>query len=173
MEKFITEQHYSKFGHFGTHFDIMQGVFPLEYCRRNGKIFDVSFVKEREIFIEDINTAEISADDFVIFYTGTMQKEGYGTTEYFNSGPEFSKELIDFLIEKKVSLIGFDMAGICRVERHAIVDQYCADNGIFIIENLDNLQSLIKKTSPFIVHTYPLKLKGYSGLPSRVIAEIN
>jgi hypothetical protein len=31
-------------GHLGTHFDVMNREFPLEYTRRNGIVFDVSDV---------------------------------------------------------------------------------------------------------------------------------
>ena len=38
-------------GHLGTHFDVMNKELPLEYTKRNGIVFDVSNVKNREIWI--------------------------------------------------------------------------------------------------------------------------
>ena len=40
-------------GHLGTHFDVMDKVFPLEYSRREGIVFDVSEAGE-EISLSDI-----------------------------------------------------------------------------------------------------------------------
>lgn len=36
-------------GHLGTHFDIMDKQFPLEYTERKMILFDVPDVKERDI----------------------------------------------------------------------------------------------------------------------------
>ncbi len=38
-------------GHIGTHFDAMDKEFPLEYTQRNGIVFDVSHVINRDIQI--------------------------------------------------------------------------------------------------------------------------
>ena len=41
-------------GHLGTHFDVMNKEFPLEYTERKGFVFDVSNVVGRDIDIVDI-----------------------------------------------------------------------------------------------------------------------
>ena len=41
-------------GHIGTHFDVMEREFPLEYTERKGVAFDVSSIFDRDIEIEDI-----------------------------------------------------------------------------------------------------------------------
>ena len=46
-------------GHLGTHFDVMNKEFPLEYTERNGIVFDVSKVKNREIDIADIDMDKV------------------------------------------------------------------------------------------------------------------
>ena len=56
-------------GHLGTHFDVMNKEFPLEYTKRNGLIFDVSTVEDRDIDIEDISLDTVEADMFIAFYT--------------------------------------------------------------------------------------------------------
>ncbi len=38
-------------GHLGTHFDVMNKEFPLEYTQREGIIFDVSSAEERNIHL--------------------------------------------------------------------------------------------------------------------------
>lgn len=42
-------------GHLGTHFDVMNKEFPLEYTERKGIVFDVSGIKDRDIDIADID----------------------------------------------------------------------------------------------------------------------
>ncbi|WP_291583554.1 cyclase family protein [Clostridium sp. UBA6640] len=161
-------------GHIGTHFDVMDKEFSLDNTERNGKVFDVSHIKDREIEIDDIDITAIKENDFVMFYTGSLKGKGYGTKEYFKNYPELSEKLIQYLLDKKVSIIGIDTAGIRKPSEHVKIDQYCADNNVFVIENLDNLEILLEETmnKEFKVHTYPINIEGMSGLCSRVIAEI-
>ena len=157
-------------GHVGTHFDVMDREFPLSYTKRRGIVFDVRGIFEREIGLLDIDISKAQKDGFVIFYTGFTEVEGYGTKRYFSSHPELSHELIDALVEKGVSVIGVDFAGIRRGKEHIPKDKYCADRGVFVIENLINLSPLLKLDG-FTVHTYPMNIVGVTGLPCRVIAE--
>ena len=123
-------------GHLGTHFDVMNKEFPLEYTERNGIVFDVSNVKDRDITVADIDISRVTKDMFVAFYTGFIEKEGYGTKKYFTEHPQLSNELIDALLQKNVSIIGVDFAGVRRGKEHTPMDQHCADRGVFIVENL-------------------------------------
>ena len=157
-------------GHLGTHFDVMNKDFPLEYTRRQGVIFDVSSVGERDIEITDIDIDKVTKDSFVIFYTGHIEKVGYGKGGYFKEHPQLSNELIDALLEKEISIIGVDFAGIRRGAEHTPKDQYCADRGTFVIENLCNLKSVLGSES-FTVYTFPMAFTEVTGLPCRVIIE--
>lgn len=69
-------------GHLGTHFDVMNKEFPLEYTKRKGIIFDVSQNCDREIEVTDIDITKVEKDMFVIFYTGYSDREEYGTKKY-------------------------------------------------------------------------------------------
>ena len=162
------------FGHLGTHFDAMNKEFPLEFVKREGLVFNVRDIMEREILPEDIDMSLVKEDMFVAFYTGFIDDEGYGTKKYFTEHPELSNELIDILLDKKVSIIGVDFAGVRRGAEHTPKDQYCADRGVFIIENLCNLEKILqgKNYEVFTVNTYPVNFEGMSGLPCRVVGEI-
>lgn len=212
-------------GHLGTHFDVMDKEFPLEYTRRQGIVFDVSkAAKEgREIGLEDVGLAagtdasasvepsagaaasaslessvgadasasvELSASVgtaagrdaepairegmFVAFFTGFIEREGYGSKAYFREHPQLSKALIEELVRRKVSLIGVDFAGVRRGREHTPTDQYCADRGVFIIENLCALGEVAaaSKDGRFTAHTYPMRYAEMTGLPCRVVAEV-
>ena len=62
-------------GHLGTHFDVMNKEFPLEYTERNGIVFDVRTVTDRDIDVKDIDIDKVSTDMFVAFYTGFIEDE--------------------------------------------------------------------------------------------------
>ena len=66
-------------GHLGTHFDVMNKEFPLDYTERKGIVFDVTSVKDRDIDIPDLDMKLIEEDMFVAFHTGFIEREGYGT----------------------------------------------------------------------------------------------
>ncbi|WP_320952166.1 cyclase family protein [Hungatella effluvii] len=159
-------------GHLGTHFDVMNKEFPLEYTERNGIVFDVSNVTNRDIDLSDIDLDLIKQDMFVAFYTGFIEKEGYGGHTYFTEHPQLSNELIEALLDNGVSIIGVDFAGVRRGKEHTPKDQYCADKGVFIIENLCNLKSVLNAGGSFTACTYPMNYAEMTGLPCRVIARI-
>lgn len=159
-------------GHLGTHFDVMNKEFPLEYTERCGIVFDVSKVKNRDIDIEDIDVQSIEKDTFVAFYTGFIEKVGYGGKIYFTEHPQLSNELIDILLNEGVSIIGVDFAGVRRGKEHTPKDQYCADRGVFIVENLCNLKGVIEAGGLFTAYTFPMSYEGMTGLPCRVVAKI-
>lgn len=169
-----TNKNLEKAGHIGTHFDVMDGEFSIENILTKGKVFDISHIKTGEVKATDLNLSTVQENDFVMFYSGILKEYAYGTKDYFSTYIELSDELIDYLINKKVSFIGVDMAGAKKPEDHPRIDQYCADRGIFIIENLNNLDLLLKETSgkPFTVYTFPVNMSGFSGLPCRVVAEV-
>ena len=163
-------------GHIGTHFDVMNTTFDFESIKLPGKIIDVSGVRERDIDISDLGATEIRAHDFVIFHTGFLQAVGYGTPayRYRMDHPQLARDLLRLLIEKQVSLIGLDAPGVRRGDEHAPTDQWCADHGVFIVENLANTGLLLQAAGqrPFTVYTFPLSIAELTGLPCRVIAEI-
>lgn len=133
------------FGHLGTHFDVMNKEFPLEFTKRKGIAFDVSGIVDRDIDVCDIDISLVKADMFIAFSTGFIEKEEYGSKNYFTSHPQLSNELIDQLLGRGVSIIGIDCAGVRRGIEHTPKDQYCADRGVFIIENLCNLGKVLNK----------------------------
>ena len=59
-----------------------------------------------------------------------------------------------------------------RGAEHTPTDQYCADQGVFIIENLCNLNSVLVHGMNFKAHTYPMNYAEMTGLPCRVVAEV-
>lgn len=159
-------------GHLGTHFDVMNKEFPLEYTRREGIVFDVSAIGGRDIGVADIDMDKVKKNQFVAFYTGRIEEEPYGTKAYFAQHPQLSVELIDALLNREISIIGIDCSGIRCGKEHTPMDQHCADRGVFVVENLCNLGALVRAGGRFTAHTYPVSYSGMTGLPCRVIAEM-
>ncbi|MBN7772346.1 cyclase family protein [Clostridium aminobutyricum] len=161
-------------GHLGTHFDVMNKEFPLDYVERKGIVFDVSSVQDREIDSADIDMSAINQKMFVAFYTGFIEDEGYGSQTYFKEHPQLAHELIEELVQKEVSIIGIDFAGVRRGREHTPKDQYLADRGIFVIENLCNLANILQgeKQATFTANTYPVNYTDMTGLPCRVVAKL-
>ena len=169
----------------GTHFDVMNKVFPLEYMELDGVIFDVTNNHKKVAigtdgtFVDEIGTSDIDLDAvkegmFVAFHTGFIEQEGYATKRYFTEHPQLSFDLIHALLDKHVSIIGVDFAGVRNGKEHTPTDQLCADQGVFIVENLCNLSSVLegKKQVMYKIGTYPVKFEGQTGLPCRVVARI-
>jgi kynurenine formamidase len=165
----------SAFGHVGTHLDVMNKEFPLENSVLKGSIINVSSVRGKDIEIVDADLSHIVEGDFVLFYSGFLKETGYGTELYSKNHPQLSQDLVRSLVENRVRMIGIDAAGIRRGTEHAPADQYCADNGVFVVENLANLDVLCSLAGKrrFTVYTFPLLLKGATGLPCRVVAEVD
>nr|WP_312576935.1 cyclase family protein [Sedimentibacter sp.] len=161
-------------GHLGTHFDVMNKEFPIEYVERKAIVFDVSTVKGRDIDISDIDISKVKNDMFVAFYTGFIKEEGYGSKRYFQEHPQLSDDLIECLLDLDISIIGIDCAGIRRGAEHTLKDQYCADRNVFVVENICNLEILLLQESSreFIANTYPVRYADMTGLPCRVLAKI-
>jgi kynurenine formamidase len=164
----------SKLGHLGTHFDVMDKEFPLESVRRVGRLIDISALRDREVELADIKSP-IERDEFVIFKTDYAVEIGYGGPNYNYRSAELSDDVVSHLLERKVSLIGVDAASIQRPAKHRQVDQRCAAENVFIVENLCNLDALAQAAGDrtFVVYCAPLNFRGLTGLPCRVVAEVS
>src|ERR1700722_16431726 len=88
-------------GHIGTHFDVVDKTFPIESFRTNGKIFDISQIRGREVEIADIAGQSIDEGDTIIFYTGYMKQFGY-SREYAEYSAELSDETVEYLLSRKI-----------------------------------------------------------------------
>ncbi|MDR2392212.1 MAG: cyclase family protein [Planctomycetota bacterium] len=161
------------FGHVGTHLDLMGKSYPDDCYATSGRLFDVRNVSGRDIGIGDVDLPAVREREFVIFHTGCLASFAYGSKAYVFAPIQLSWGLIHALAAKKVALIGVDLAGVRLPGEHPKADEFCAGQGVFIVENLYNLQALADAAGngTFTAHTYPLRLEGATGLPCRIIAE--
>lgn len=147
--------------HIGTHVDSPMHMsnsqtyinqYPVDhfcgetvvYDVRGRKIIDLTF-EEKKLLKENL---------IVLFYTGYDQF--YGSDDYYNSHPVLSQDTSDTLIDKKIKIIGLD----CPSPDHYPfeVHKQLFKAGIFIVENLRNLNGLLayKEIESFF---FPLKIR--------------
>ena len=159
------------FGHAGTHLDLMGKDYPEDYFVRQGKLFDVRCVRGRDIEPADFSLESVAGGDFVIFHSGCLAEHEYATKEYIFAPIQLSWDTIKALVERGVSMIGVDLAGVRLPAEHAKADHFCAEAGAFVVENLHGLAALGDAVGDraFTVHTYPMRLEKATGLPCRVI----
>lgn len=155
-------------GHIGTHLDTYEKTdIPLEYFKSEGILFDVRGVPETTT--DHVNMDMIRPGDFVLFRTGRIEEHAYGEPAYFENHPQLSHELIAALTEKGIRFIGVDCPGIRQHSEHEAADRLCEQRGIYIIENLKNLDQIHSRR--FTVYTMWLEDEEMTGLRCRVIAE--
>lgn len=161
---------YIAMGHIGTHLDTYEKRnIPLEYFKSVGVLFDVRNISE--VTPDNIDLELIKPDSFVIFRTGQIEKYTYGDKLYFHNHPQLSNDLIEILCEKGIRFIGIDSPGIRQNEEHEKADILCERNGIYVIENLSNLDKIYAQS--FNVYTMWLDDEVMTGLKCRVVVEIN
>lgn len=158
--------------HAGTHIDaprhmlkdgknldeisIEQFVGRAIYIRVNNKKFD----------LEEIKKVDTKEGDIVLFHTG--MSDVYHESEYYDNYPAMSEDIANYLVSKKVKMIGVDM---CSPDHEPFsVHRILLGSGVLIIENLTNLGELEGKE--FKVYAFPIRLQ-IDGAPVRVIAEIS
>lgn len=190
--------------HTGTHLDapfhygpIYEGApsmtieeVPLSWCYGNGVLIDLSETNsEVPVTVEEIKNHlkslnyNICENDIVLINTGADKL--WGTKEYFTHFRGISLEATEFLLEKKVKVIGVDSFGfdppfhrmLLKYQETGLKEylwpahvlgrkkEYCQ------IERLTNLSAIPVPTG-FTVSCFPIKIKNSGAGWSRVVAII-
>jgi len=95
--------------------------------------------------------------------------EHYHESVYFEDYPVISEEIAQYLVERKVKMVGVD-AGSIDIADGFPIHKILLAGDVLIIENLTNLNQLIGKD--FTVYALPIKLD-VDGAPARVIAAVD
>ena len=146
--------------HTGTHIDAPMHLtndirtideFPLDsFCGR-GVLLDVR--GEKTISMKPAYREMINEQNIVLLFTGFDKV--YFEEEYFTQHPVVGDDLASFLLSRKIKMLGMDMPSPdCSPYT---LHKELLRNGIFVLENLTNLQSLIGAPN-FEVMALPLKL---------------
>lgn len=172
MAKDGFNDHYVSIGtHAGTHIDaplhMIDGgksldQMPLEQFVGRGVLVEV---KDKKFDLAAVQQAGVQKDDIVLFHTGFS--DIYHQPEYFEH-PSITEEIANYLVEKKVKMVGVDMASPDHppFKIHKIL----LGGGVLIIENLTDLAQLAGKD--FTVYALPIKLQ-IDAAPARVIVQMS
>jgi len=110
--------------------------------------------------------------DMVVVRTGWDAH--WRSADYVTGTPHISNEAAEWLVQRRVKLVAADLALFCdpRVSPTKLIpDKILLKNGIPYINGLVNLNAISKKR--FKLMALPLKVKGVTGAPVRVIAIID
>ncbi|UKJ09173.1 cyclase family protein [Solitalea lacus] len=160
---------------------------PLEWCYGNGIVIDMCHkVDFSVITVDDIQMdlqksgAKINPQTIVLIKTGRDKLSG--TPEYITTGTGMSREATEWLVDQGVKVIGIDQWGFDLPLKYMAKKTKESGNPEFFwqahlvgqekeychIEQLVNLNAL--PASGFKVAVFPLKIKGASAAPARVVA---
>ena len=146
--------------HTGTHIDIPMHLiddnrttadFPLERFWGKGILLDVR--GEKSIEMKSAYEDVICEQDIVLLFTN--YDTNYFKDEYFSQHPIVSDDLANFLISKKIKMLGMDMPAPDYPP--FAFHKALLKNEIFVLENLTNLQNLVG-INKFEVLALPLKI---------------
>ncbi|MCY6370924.1 cyclase family protein [Clostridium ganghwense] len=153
----------------GTHIDVMSSDVVLENERliSPGIKFDVSHITDRPVELNDLDVSHIKEGHFVFFQTNWDKY--LDDEEKYNIHPEISMEVIKYLVDKNVNMIGIDTLGLGYSRNHGLIDVFLGKSGIYAIENLTNLDKIPKKD--FRVYCLPMKIEGLDAFPARILVE--
>jgi kynurenine formamidase len=169
--------------HSGTHIDAPlhfirggQSTDEMELGRMigDGLLLDVSDFKKPDEAVtrEMLERAEqqqkvfVKENDIVLVRT----RKGQWGEEGFFQEHSFDRSAGDWLVEKRVNMIGLDLPNIdVNDNMKREVHMKVLGSGIYIVENLINLESL-PKDQYFQFIALPLKLENATASPIRAIA---
>jgi len=159
--------------HSGTHIDSPMHLtdskeyiceYPPESFIGEGCIIDV---RNRPVIkLKKEYETKIKEGCILLLYTGMYHK--FGTEEYFNTHPVVDMEFAQFMVERKIKILGMDTPSPDKPPFS--VHKLLLKSKIFILENLTNMEELLE-AKKFEVIALPLKIKADSSI-SRVVARI-
>jgi len=168
--------------HVGTHIDASSHFFPgtmqssqipLEQLMGEAQLLDFPTHNKPPTCItrtdfENVGS-NVKSGDIVVIRTGW--ENHWKSEDYVTKTPYMSNDAAEWLVEKKVKLVVGDLALFCdpRVPSTELIpDKILLKNSIPYINGLVNLGVINKQPFQFIA--LPLKVKGVTGAPVRVVA---
>jgi kynurenine formamidase len=169
---------FSTCNHTGTHMDAPTHFYhglptidrvPLDHCVGPAALVDLAGLAPRtEITPSHLVPSEeaIVATSRVVLRTGWS--EHWRRDDYFTDYPVLSEEAANWLVARRVHLIGVDTPSVDREPNPAHFA--LLGSNAEIVENLTNLDQIESQVFELIV--LPLPLRGLDGSPVRAVARI-
>lgn len=166
--------------HTGTHVDAPSHFvdsapavdeIPLDRLFGRARLFRYKEkLNGQEITLDALLASGFQLDDNTIFILETGIEKYEEREEYNKIYPVPSKELIDFLIDKRIKAYMTDATSLDSVESdNSPKHRWVLGAGIPIVENLRNLD-LLPEDRYFLISALPVTLAGREGAPCRAVA---
>ncbi|XFA99677.1 cyclase family protein [Candidatus Izemoplasma sp. B36] len=160
--------------HIGTHLDMPKHVYDIDEGVETidiNKLIDKAIVIRPKIVDNIIDTKDIIkhyVKDYKIVILDLNWSQYINSEKYYKH-PKFDREILQFLLDNKVEVLGMDLPSIAY-NNETFLDMHkdVLKENIIIIENLTNLKKL-NKFVDFIA--LPLKIKGLDGSLIRCVAK--
>jgi len=171
----------SLYSHCGTHMDAPRHFLSdgatldqqdLSVCVGDAIVINLAPAAPKQLIsVADLGThaESISVGSRLLFRTDWHKR--YGTPEYRNELPRISMELADWLVDRRVAMIGVEPPSVADVNNAVeltAVHQTLFRGNVLIVEGLANLDQLTRTSVEFIA--LPMKVGGGDGSPVRAIA---
>jgi arylformamidase len=171
----------SLYSHCGTHMDAPRHFLPegatldrqdLSVCIGPATVVNLAPAEPRQLItVDDLSSVvdTIGPGTRLLFRTDWHKR--YGTPEYRNELPRISLELAQWLVERKVAMIGVEPPSVADVNNKqelTEVHQTLFRGNVLIVEGLANLDQIRSSNIEFIA--LPMKITGGDGSPVRAIA---
>jgi len=167
--------------HTGTHLDapyhfVKKGIkiHQIPLSRLIGKAILIklkktknSSITKQDILLFEKNNGFIPNYSSIFFFT--KWQKNLKKDNYFTENPGLDKLAANYLVSKKINLVGIDSPSIdLGKDESFTVHHIFSKNNILIVENLTNLNKISSREFNFTI--LPLKLKNATGSPVRAIA---
>lgn len=171
----------SLYSHVGTHMDAPRHFLPegatldqqdLSVCVGPATVVNLAPAEPRQLItVDDLSSVLESIAPGARLLIRTDWHKRYGTPEYRNELPRISLELAQWLVERKVAMIGVEPPSVADVNNPrelTDVHQTLFRGNVLIVEGLANLDQIKSPNIEFIA--LPMKIIGGDGSPVRAIA---
>lgn len=171
----------SLYSHCGTHMDAPRHFLPtgatldqqdLDVCIGPATLVNLAPAKPKQLIdVEDLGSLvdSIRPGERLLFRTDWHKR--YGTPQYRDELPRISLALSEWLVDRKVAMIGVEPPSVADVNNKrelTDVHQTLFRGNVLIVEGLANLDQITSRTVEFIA--LPMKITGGDGSPVRAVA---
>jgi arylformamidase len=175
----FAEKKLSMYSHTGTHMDapahMLDGgktldAFDVASFYGHATLIDVRSIGQSHLGVDIISrhAEQLKRSQILILRTGWAER--WGREDYFMDFPALSEEAARLVIRYGIKGIGIDAISIDRMGVEFPVHHILFEAGVFVVENLTNLDRVGQE---FTFICLPLKILNADGAPVRAVGLID